>query len=218
MQAKEIEAKFMDVDIKDIRKKIKEHGGHKIHKMVMYKRYVFHLLDKTKKGYVRIRQEYNKVTMTVKTYDINSKYANESEIILGSTLEEARDFLLNLGYELSTYHETLREKWVIDGCSELCIDTIPGIPTYIELECKNEKNIKKIAKLFGFKFADAQFGAYDKQYVDYYGMTKDDINLTIPSLTFKNIDKELKNYIKKNHNLINKIKKDQLQLIKLLHI
>jgi hypothetical protein len=107
---------------------------------------------------------------------------------------------------------------VIDGCSELCIDTIPGIPTYIELECKNEKNIKKIAKLFGFKFADAQFGAYDKQYVDYYGMTKDDINLTIPSLTFKNIDKELKNYIKKNHNLINKIKKDQLQLIKLLHI
>jgi hypothetical protein len=39
-------------------------------------------------------------------------------------------------------------------------------------------------------------------------MTKDDINLTIPSLTFKNIDKELKNYIKKNYNLINKVKKN----------
>ena len=214
MQGKEIEAKFMDVDIKKIRKQIKESGGYKVHKIKMYRRYAFSLLDKTKKGYIRVREENKKVTMTVKTYDPNSKYANESEIELLSTLEEGRDFLLNQGYQLKAYHETLREKWAIDGCSELCIDTIPGIPTYIELECKNEKNIKKVAKLFGFNFEDAKFGAYDQQYVDYYGMTKDDVNLMIPSLTFKNIDKELKKYIKKNHDLLKEVKKDQLELIK----
>jgi hypothetical protein len=37
----EIEAKFLEININDLRKKIKENGGKKIHKMVMYKRYVF---------------------------------------------------------------------------------------------------------------------------------------------------------------------------------
>jgi len=42
---KEIEAKFLDIDINDIRKKIKLNKGNIIHKMMLYKRYVFHLLD-----------------------------------------------------------------------------------------------------------------------------------------------------------------------------
>ena len=35
------------------------------------------------------------------------------------------------------YQETLREKWSLGECLEIAIDTIPGIPTYVELECKS---------------------------------------------------------------------------------
>jgi len=211
---KEIEAKFLDIDINDIRKKIKLNGGKKIHKMMLYKRYVFDLLNyDTNKGFVRIRQENNKITITSKTYTNDSKYANENEIVISSSLEEAKDFLLTLGFKLKHYHETIREKWSLGDCHEIAIDIIPGIPSYIELECKNENAIKKIAKILGLDISKAEYGSYSKQYIDYYDMKKEDIDKIIPSLTFKNIDKELKNYIKKNSDLLKEVKKQQLEII-----
>lgn len=209
----EIEAKFLNIDIKDLRKKIKLNNGKRIHKMMLYKRYVFNLLN-GERGYIRTRQENNKVTITLKTYTDKSKYATENEIVVSSTLENARDFLLAQGYKLQSYQESLREKWSIGGCPEIAIDSIPGIPTYVELECKNEKEIKKIAKLFDLDLSKAEYGAFDKQFVDYYGMTKENINNEIPSLTFKNVDKELKKFIKQDHELLKKIKKEHLDLIK----
>ena len=209
----EIEAKFLNIDINELRKKIKLNNGKKVHKMMMYKRYVFHLLN-NQYGYIRIRQENKKVTITVKTYSDKSKYATENEIEITSSLEEGRDFFLAQGQKLKAYHETLREKWTIDGCPEIAIDSIPGIPTYVELECKNEKEIKRVAKLLDLDFSKAEYGAYDKQFVDYYGMQKEDINNSVSSLTFKNIDKELKSYIKKNKDLLSSVKKAHLELIK----
>ena len=180
---------------------------------MLYRRYVFHLLS-GEKGYIRTRQENKLVTITVKTYPKDSKFAKESEIVVNSTLEESRDFLLAQGYKLKAYQETLREKWSLGDCLEIAIDTIPGIPTYVELECKSEKEIKRVAKLLDLHYSKIEYGAYDKQFVDYYGMKKEDINNLISSLTFKNIDKELKNYVKKNHDLLKKVKKENLELIK----
>lgn len=208
----EIEAKFLNININNLRKKIKDNGGKKVHKMMLYERYVFHL-QTGEKGYIRTRQENGKVTITIKTYPKDSKYALESEIEVKSSLEEAKNFLLAGGFKIKAYHQTLREKWQINGCPEIAIDTIPGIPTYVELECNNEKEIKRVAKLLDLDFNKAEYGAYDKQFVDYYGMIKVDINDNISSLTFKNIDKELKQYIKKNNDLLKDTKKIHLDLI-----
>ena len=209
----EIEGKFLDININDLRKKLKLNNAKKIHKIMLYKRYVFHLLN-GENGYIRTRQENKVVTITVKTYPKDSKFANETEIIVNSTLEESRDFLLAQGYKLKAYQETLREKWSLGDCLEIAIDSIPGIPSYVELECKTEKEIKKVAKLLDLDYSKIEYGAYDKQFLDYYGIKKDEINHAISSLTFKNIDKELKNYIVKNNDLLNKVKKDHLELIK----
>jgi len=208
----EIEGKFLNININDLRKKLKLNNAKKVHKMMLYKRYVFHLLT-GEKGYIRTRQENKLVTITIKTYPKDSKFAKESEIVVNSSLEESRDFLLAQGYKLKAYQETLREKWALGDCTEIAIDSIPGIPSYVELECKSEKEIKRIAKLLDLDYSKVEYGAYDKQFVDYYGMQKEDINNSISSLTFKNIEKELKNYIKKNNDLVKKVKKDHLELI-----
>jgi hypothetical protein len=210
----EIEGKFLDVDIKELRKKLKLNNAKKIHKMMLYKRYVFYLLNGEKNGYMRTRQENNLVTITMKTYPKDSKFAKETEIAVNGTLEESRDFLLAQGYKLKSYQESLREKWSLGDCLEIAIDTIPGIPTYVELECKNEKEIKKVAKLLNLDYSKIEYGAFDKQFADYYGMQKDELNNLTPSLTFKNIDNEVKKYVKKNMDLLKKIKKDSLDLIK----
>ena len=208
----EIEGKFLNININDLRKKLKLNNAKKIHKMMLYKRYVFHLLS-GEKGYIRTRQENKKVTITVKKYPKDSKFATESEVVIDGTLEQSRDFLLAQGYKLKAYQETLREKWSLGDCLEIAIDSVPGIPSYVELECKSEKEIKRVAKLLDLDYSKIEYGAYDKQFVDYYGMLKEDINNAIASLTFKNIDKELKNYIKINKILLNQTKKDHLQLI-----
>ena len=208
----EIEAKFLEIDINKLRKDIKNNGGKKVHKMMLYERYVF-LLQTGEKGYIRTRKENNKVTITIKTYPKDSKYAMESEIETKGTLDEAKKFLTACGFKLKAYQQTLREKWKINGCPEIAIDTIPGIPTYVELECNNEKEIKRVAKLLNLDFDKAEYGAYDKQFVDYYGMTKDNINEQISSLTFNNIDKELKNFIKKNKDLLKQVKQTHLELL-----
>ena len=187
--ALEIEAKFLDVDINKLRKLLKANGAKKVHKMVMYKRYVFHLLTTGESGYIRTRQEYNKVTITIKKYPKNSKFAIEDEIEVKSSFEDTRKFLLAQGYKIKAYQETLREKWSLGECLEIAIDTIPGIPTYVELECKNEAAIKKVAKILELDYSKAEYGPYDKQFVDYYGVDKHNINHVISSLTFLNIDK-----------------------------
>ena len=208
----EIEGKFLEINIADLRKKLKANKAKRIHKMMLYKRYVFNLLN-GEKGFIRTREENNAVTITVKTYPKNSKYALESEISVNGTLEQSRDFLLSQGYKIKAYQETLREKWSLGDCLEIAIDSIPGIPTYVELECKNEKEIKRVAGLLGLDYSKIEYGAFDKQFADYYGLTKEQLNEKVSSLTFRNIDKELSKFIKKNKDLLKKCKKDHLDLI-----
>ena len=209
----EIEGKFLEINIADLRKRLKANNAKKIHKMILYKRYVFNLLN-GEKGFIRTREENNSVTITVKTYPKNSKYALESEISVNGTLEQSRDFLLSQGYKVKAYQETLREKWSLGDCLEIAIDSIPGIPTYVELECKNEKEIKRVAGLLGLDYSKIEYGAFDKQFADYYGLTKEQLNEKVSSLTFKNIEKDLSKFIKKNKDLLKKCKKDHLDLIK----
>ena len=208
----EIEGKFLEINIADLRKRLKANKAKKIHKMMLYKRYVFNLLN-GEKGFIRTREENNVVTITVKTYPKNSKYALESEILVNGTLDQSRDFLLAQGYKIKAYQETLREKWSLGDCLEIAIDSIPGIPTYVELECKNEKEIKRVAGLLGLDYSKIEYGAFDKQFVHYYGLTKEQLTEQMSSLTFKNIDKELSKFIKKNKDLLKKCKKEHLDLI-----
>jgi len=209
----EFEAKFLEVNIEELRKKIKENGGKKIHKMVLYKRYVFNLLNTTEKGYIRVRDENGRTTITLKKYPNNSKFAKEYEILLDkkSTFNDAKDLLLAQGYKIKAYLETLREKWSINGCPEIAIDTIPGIPTYVEIECKDENTIKKISKLLGFNMKDAKYGPFVNQYIDYYNIDIDNGNY--PSISFLNIDKELNVKNQQKKNFLTKIKKNNLDLI-----
>ena len=207
----EIEAKFLEIDINKLRKIIKKNNGIRVHKMMLYERYVFKL-QSGEKGYIRTRSENGKVTITIKKYPKDSKYALENEIEIKDSLENAKEFLLAAGFEIKAYQQTLREKWQINGCPEIAIDSIPGIPTYVELECNSEKEIKKLDKLLELDFDKAEFGAYDKQFVDYYGMKSENINNDINKLTFKNIDKELFGYIKKNKELLKIVKKNHLEL------
>ena len=86
--------------------------------------------------------------------------------------------------------------------------------TPVRVVCNSEENIKKLAKKLGLDYSKANYGAFDKQFVQYYGLSANQINNKISMLTFKNIINELKPYLKKNKELLKNISKEQLLLYK----
>ena len=218
----EYEAKFLDINHSELVKKIKKLGATLIQPQTIYKRSMFGLCD-VKRGYVRVRDEGIKTTLTSKIYK-NPDYPEEFELEIKDGFEKGRAFLASLNLNEKAYHETMREKWFLkldnvkngnnknnenNGC-EIAFDCIPGIPMYVEIECKTEQNLNKVIKLLDLDNYTKLYGAYGKCYVDYYGMAETEINNDISRLTFQNIKKEITPYIHKNKELLNKIAKEHL--------
>ena len=218
----EYEAKFLDINHSELVKKIKKLGATLIQPQTIYKRSMFGLCD-VKRGYVRVRDEGIKTTLTSKIYK-NPDYPEEFELEIKDGFEKGRAFLASLNLNEKAYHETMREKWFLkldnvkngnnknneNNDCEIAFDCIPGIPMYVEIECKTEQNLNKVIKLLDLDNYTKLYGAYGKCYVDYYGMAETEINNDISRLTFQNIKKEITPYIHKNKELLNKIAKEHL--------
>ena len=235
----EFEAKFLDINKDNLIQKLKSLGAKMTQPNTLYKRCMYGLCD-VKKGYVRVRDEGNKTTLTAKIYK-DSKFPQEYEVTIKDDFENGKAFLGALNLTEKSYHETMREKWVLqlgkskktkDGKNnktkknntstntnnnnnecEVAFDSIPGIPLYVEIECKSKQNLNKAIKMLNLNNNKKHFGSYGKCYVEYYGMSENDINNLIPKLTFANIYNELKPYIKKNEELLAGFGKSRAQTL-----
>ena len=211
---KEFEAKFLDIDYNDLITKVKSLGGILIQPNTIYNRSMFNLCD-IKKGYVRVRDEGNKVTMTSKIYK-NPDYPDEYEIEINNDFEKGRAFLQSLNLTETAYHETMREKWNIPldktNICEIAIDCIPGIPMYVEVECKSEADLNKSIKMLNMDNSKKQYGTYGKVFNEYYGISQSIINNNVPKLTFNNIKNEIKHLLKKGEDILEKAYKDNIDI------
>ncbi len=211
---REIEARFLDVDMVKLRRDLKKMGAKRQHEMRLYRRVMYHLCNKVIKGYGRVRDEDGKITCTVKTYPKGTKYANEYEVTLagGSRFEDAREYMASLGLKEIAYHETLREKWITKEGVEVTIDVIPGLPPYTEIEAKTIAKMNQVIQKLGFDLSKATYGGYGVVYTIYYGMPDTVINKKVTELKFSTADKVLAKYCKKNKDLLKKIKLSNLRL------
>lgn len=207
----EYEGRILNITPEDIRQRAKAIGGTCKAPLTLYRRSVFKLCD-LERGFVRVRDEGDKTTMTTKIFK-NKDFPEETELVIKDGFEAGQAFLRALNLTEKAYHETIREKWFIPrrtgGTSQLCeltIDYIPGLPPYSEIECKSQADLRRACKLLGFKYSDLVFGGYGNVFVHYYGMAANDINNEIPRLTFKECDRELEKYVHKNKELIDECK------------
>jgi len=212
---KEIEVKFLEINTKEMRNKIIELGGKRIHPPILFQRYLFHLPNNTRRGFVRCRQEGSKTTLTLKIYLLGSKFPIEKELECENNLDEVRDFLLSIGLKIKSYHQSIREKWFLKGTNEIVFDNLPGLPSYMEIECTFEKDIPLIVNKLGLDMKNARYGGYNKEYKYYYDIDDDDFNDKLEKLTFYDINENLKGYMKKNEELLRYIKKRQESMYKI---
>jgi len=212
---KEFEARFLNINKSELLEKIKKLGGVQKQSNTIYRRAVFKLCD-IQRGFVRVRDEGDKVTMTAKIYK-DPKFPDEYEIEIKDDFEKGKDFLQSLNLNQKAYHETMREKWRIPfgkkhELCEIAIDHIPGLPVYAEVECKTEADLNKSIKLLGMDKSNMRFGAYGKVFKEYYDISQDIMDNTVSSLTFKNIKNELKPYMQKGDDILNEVYKSHLEV------
>lgn len=107
--------------------------------------------------WIRLRTSNNTTTLTVKHILANKEDSclqqmQEIEIEVSSK-EEANNFLEALGLSHKCYLEKKRTTYSLKN-HLIEIDTWPKIPTYFELEGKNEEDIESILNLLGYSLKD----------------------------------------------------------------
>jgi hypothetical protein len=207
--AQEFEAKFLNINIIEMRKQLEKIGSKKEYSFVKFERAAFNLCDPNIKGFVRVRNEVNKVTMTSKIYK-NENFPEENEISINESFDNGVNFLKSLSLPQRAFQESLREKWNHPLVHEIVFDILPGLPIYMEVDCTSENDLNKMIELLKLDNKLTRYGSFDKTYLEYYDIPKDVINNQTPFLTFNNISNEIKPT--KNLNLFKKISEIQLKI------
>jgi adenylate cyclase class 2 len=169
----EIEVKFLDVNFVDVRQKLNRIGGVCEQPMRLMKRAIIDTPDlkmRESGGYIRVRDEGYKITLTYKqfdtTQDLHIASAKEIEVDV-SDFDATVDIMLATGLAMRSLQESKRETWKV-GEVEVVLDEWPWLNPYIEIEAEDEKSVRQVASALGFEWADAVFGdvmvAYRAQY------------------------------------------------------
>ncbi len=177
----EIEALFLGIDKERIRTILKKIGAELRLPETLMKKVVF---DTGEHSFARIRDEGDKIVMTYKNYlDENSILGVKEVNLEVDSYDNAILFLQGCGLTLKAKQETKREVWELNGV-EICIDTWPWLPTYIEVEGPTEDSVWETAEKLELKKEDAKFGAADRVYQHYYGVEPEIVNDKTPEITF----------------------------------
>jgi len=182
----EYEATFANIDKDDVRERLKKAGAELVKPEFMQKRRNFNLPkgNEIEGGWLRVRDEGDKITMSLKVVAKNEAIDDQKEICLVvDNFEKAQEFLSAIGCTKKAYQESMREIWMLDGV-EICIDEWPYLEPYVEIEGESEEAVKEASEKLGFDYAKAVFGAVDQQYKEKYGISEEIINNVILEITF----------------------------------
>ena len=164
----EYEVRVLEIDKDAIIKKLEELGATKENEYNQ-KRYVYDLLEKDDGKWIRLRTNGKKTTLTYK--DVTSDKIDgtkECEVEV-SDFESTNEILNRMGYFSKAYQENKRIRYYLDEV-EIDIDSWPMIPTYIEIEGKNEEEVRNTVKKL--EIDDSKVTSLDVQsvYEQVYGI------------------------------------------------
>lgn len=174
----EIEAKWLDVDVEQLRGLLKQTGAKLEHpeRQMIRRNYDFpgDTLEKVG-GWVRVRNEGDKVTLSYKQLNDRTLHGTQEVNLIVDSFEAACTFLESIGLRQVSAQETKRESWRL-GDTEIEIDTWPWIPTFVEIEAKSENAVRKTAQLLELDFDKALHGSVEVAYQAVYDVTDAEID------------------------------------------
>lgn len=188
----EIEAKWLDINLEEMRQRLKTIGATLVAPERLMIRSVFDYPDNRlnkNSGWIRVRDEGNKVTMGYKQLNGRTLHGTKEVSITVDSFEGACEFLLSIGFVQKAYQETKRESWKL-GDTEIELDTWPWVPSLIEIEAKDEETLWHAARKLGLLQNDAFYGSVEIAYQAIYEVTEADVN-SWPEIRFGTVPKWL---------------------------
>ena len=181
----EYEAVFTNIEPDSFRAVLTSAGAELARAEYMQKRSAFNLPDSvvTHKGWARVRDEGDKITMSVKSIEGEGIESQKESCVTVDSFKQAESLLTQLGCDRKAYQETKRELWMLDGV-EVTIDTWPFLEPFVEVEGSSEAVVKAVAEKLGFDWAAAKFCAVDTLYSEKYDISTDQINNHTPEILF----------------------------------
>lgn len=182
----EIEAKFLDVDHDALRAKLRALGAVCEQPMRTMFRKGFDFPDrrlrKEKNGWVRIRNEGDKVTMSYKQLDDRGVHGTKEVCLTIDSFEQAEVFLRAIGLAPEVSQETRRESWRL-GHIEIELDEWPWTKPYAEIEAHSEQELRDVAEKLGLDWNKVLHGSVEVVYTAEYDVTEDEVN-SWPEVSF----------------------------------
>lgn len=175
----EIEVKFTDIDPAAVRKQLQKIEALQVYPERLMRRAVFDYPDKrlytSGNGWVRVRDEGGKVTLSYKQVNDRTLHGTQEVTVVVDHFETTCRFLQAIGLKQKSTQETKRELWRL-GEVEITIDTWPWVPTFLEIEGPDEPAVKQVAQSLGFDWLQALFGSVEPVYQMHYAVSEEEIN------------------------------------------
>ncbi len=185
----EFEATFIDIDTDQVREKLELLGAICLKPETLMRRVVFFPPQEVKGGWLRVRDEGDVITMSLKQVT-GSKIEDQKEVMLRiHDFTSGVNLLEALGARKKAYQETRREAWLLNGV-EVTIDTWPGLDPFVEVEGHSEADVKSVVEALELNYEEALFGSVDIIYEKKLGIPPDVINMHTPEITFENPPKK----------------------------
>jgi predicted adenylyl cyclase CyaB len=165
----EIEAKFLQINLEDVRARLAAAGATLVMAMADLKRALLETPEmRAKDAFIRVRDEgEGKLTATYKQHaSATLGGANEIELVIDD-FEAAVKLFEAIGLKYKSYQETKREVWSLKGAI-VTLDLWPWLDPLVEIEADSGETVKAAATALQFAWGDAVFGgimvAYRHQY------------------------------------------------------
>ena len=183
----EIEAKFHITDTNALRNKLVAAGLICTKPETLMRRCNFQFASNFTAGkkWARVRDEGDKITMTVKEItDINSVTGTwESEIVIDD-FDKGCAILTACGLYRQSLHENKRETWTTEGIMAT-IDLWPDLDPILEIEADSVEHIETLCAALGLDRKDAFYKPVDFVYGQKFGVTPEEV-LKLPEISFEN--------------------------------
>ncbi len=157
----EYEVRVLEIDKEKLEKRLKELNA-TFKGDFEQKRYVYNIIPKCDGKWLRLRTNGKNTTLAYKSVEKNSIDGTKELEIKVEDFEKTNNLLELAGIKNKGYQENKRTQYVLDGV-EIDIDTWPLIPTYVEIEGKNEESVVNMIKKLGIE--DKKVTALDVQSV-----------------------------------------------------
>lgn len=185
----EVEAKFLNLNHEEMRKRLQDIGAVCVTPMRLMRRAIIDYADRRLQAgdvnsYIRVRDEGDKITLTYKQFNsLSVDGAQEIEVEV-SSFEDTISIFTSIGLEVSSLQESKRETWKYRDC-EIVLDEWPWLHPYIEIESDSKEKLESLATQLHLDWNDAVFGDVMVAYrAEYPHLTAEQTIGKVPKVTF----------------------------------